>query len=85
MTEAAACGLPLCAFDVAYGPAEIINDGKNGILVSDGHNQELADRIVKLIRNPTLLQNMSDDARKGVTRFMNSNVSQMWKEQIVNR
>lgn len=51
--DAMAMGLPIVSTPVA-GIPEIVEDGCNGFLVQPGDFQSLADRIVRLARDPEL-------------------------------
>jgi len=48
------------------GPTDIINDGVNGYLVDPRNPQELADRIIRLARDPALCATMGRAARQTV-------------------
>ncbi len=53
--EAMSCGLPIVTFDCPNGPAELVEDGKNGFVVAKvGDVEQLADRISRLIENEEL-------------------------------
>ena len=63
--EAMAAGVPVLASS-GEGVPEIIEDGVNGFLVSPGNTEELADRIIFILNNPLLLQNVSEKAKRMV-------------------
>ena len=48
-----ACGLPILAANLA-GVAEIIEDGKNGLLFSPHHMDEFKTKLLKLAHSPDL-------------------------------
>jgi glycosyltransferase involved in cell wall biosynthesis len=67
LIEAMGLGLPIIASDL---PAirEVIEDGPNGYLVPPGSPQELGSAIVRLLENPELQREQSQNNRK---RFLN--------------
>ena len=74
--ESLARGCPVVAYDVKYGPREQIVDGVDGFLVEDGRVDEVADRVVRLLRDPELVARMSEAARaKAVTEGLDRFVS----------
>ncbi len=63
LVEAMSCGLPVVAMDCPTGPGEIIDNGRNGLLVADGDEQALARAICTLIEQPDLRLAMAREAR----------------------
>jgi glycosyltransferase involved in cell wall biosynthesis len=55
--EAALCGLPIVATDIA-GCREVINDGWNGLLTPKRNPARLAERIMELLENREAAQRM---------------------------
>lgn len=78
MIEAMACGLPVVSFDFKCGPKDIIDDGKNGIIVHDGDIEGLANAMMKLMDNQTLRSTMSENAKKVVDTYSEENVMKQW-------
>ena len=66
--EMFAAGLPVVAFDVDYGPREIIRDGENGILVRTLGSGDLAEALASLLKNPDLRTRMGTQAREDAER-----------------
>lgn len=69
IVEAMACGCPVVATDCKYGPREILEDGRNGILIPVGNPVELARAIILLLDNPDMVQKFAQDSRKHVCDF----------------
>lgn len=78
MIEAMACGLPVVSFDFKCGPKDIIDDGKNGLIVHDGDIEGLANAMMKLMDNQTLRKTMSENAKKVVDTYSEENVMKQW-------
>lgn len=62
IVEAMACGTPVVSTE-AEGPAEIIENGKNGVLVPVGDSKALAEAILEVLNNPVLQQKLSTAGR----------------------
>ncbi len=63
--EAMALGLPVISTRVG-GIPELVEEGRNGFLVNPGQKQELAARIVGLLRNRELRREMSENNIKKI-------------------
>lgn len=67
--EAMACGLPVVAFDCDNGPRNIIDDGEDGLLASNGDTADLAEKMCQMISQQAQRQKMGAAARQHATRF----------------
>ncbi|WP_035315104.1 glycosyltransferase [Brochothrix campestris] len=47
--ESLAVGTPVIAYDIKYGPADMIDNGSNGYLVQNGNIVDLAKRMVEMM------------------------------------
>ena len=61
--EAMALGLPCVAYE-APSMGELIIDGKTGFLIKAGNKEKMAERILELLENEPLRQEMSRQARQ---------------------
>jgi len=71
--EAMAFKLGIVSTNV-FGIAEMIADGEEGYLVPPGDTYRLAERILRLIRNPAMRRQLGDKAHSKVTRLFNNRV-----------
>ena len=65
VVEAMASGLPVVATQVG-GLAEIVDEGRTGFLVPRGESGLLAEKIILLLKNPSLSLQMGREGRKRV-------------------
>lgn len=65
--EAMAAGLPIVATKVMALP-ELVYDGKNGFLFDEGDTETLANRILKILKNPALKKKMSQNSLKIISQ-----------------
>ncbi len=79
-----ACGLPCVSFDCPHGPADIIKDGEDGILVKNGDIQGLADGLIKLISDENLRKKMGATAKTNVQRFLPETILKQWDTLFKN-
>lgn len=63
--EAGACGVPVVATRMG-GLIDILEDGHNGFLVSPDDPRELADAVLKLLKEPSLCRKVSEALRRKV-------------------
>jgi poly(glycerol-phosphate) alpha-glucosyltransferase len=57
--ESMSHGCPVVSYDIKYGPREQITDGVDGFLVPEGDTEQLAERVVRLLKSPELVERMS--------------------------
>lgn len=60
--EAMARGCPVISYDIKYGPREQITDGVDGFLVEPGDIEQLAERMVRVLRDPALAARLGEAA-----------------------
>jgi L-malate glycosyltransferase len=87
LVEAMGCGLA-CVATCVGGNAEAVTDGKNGFLVASEDADGMADRILQLLRDPSLAQRVGRHARETVkSRFsmeaMMSRLMNIYDELLV--
>ena len=78
LIEAMSCGLPIVAFDVRVGPRAIINDNKNGLLVTDGDLDAFNNALCKLIEDSELRLDYSKKALERADDFTEEKIVQKW-------
>lgn len=69
LVEAMACGLPVVSTDCVTGPAEVLENGRCGILVPVADADALARGIVDILTNTQLREQLISAAARRVTDF----------------
>lgn len=81
LLEALAAGVPVVAYDVLTGPAEIVRHRVDGLLVPPGEVRELAAAMSELMGDPETRTSYARAAREGVyARFSSTDVTARWQE-----
>lgn len=78
--EAMSCGLPVISYDVPYGPGSIITEGKDGFLIKDNDRKAFAEKMILLMNNIELRQQMGKQAIKSAQRYSAEKIMPMWKK-----
>ncbi|GAB6093209.1 glycosyltransferase [Furfurilactobacillus curtus] len=81
LPQAQAHGLPIIAYDIHYGPREII-DQTTGVLVSDGNVSELATAINELLAQSKRRQSMSQAAIDHAQQYGPLPIWRHWQELL---
>lgn len=69
IVEAMVCGCPVIATDCPYGPSEILDEGKYGILVPVGDEKRLTEQLIKLLGDEALRQELAQKGRERAKNF----------------
>jgi len=80
--ESMAHGCPVIAYDIKYGPREQIDDGVDGFLVPKGDIEGMADRAVRLLRDPALVARMSEAAFAKADQHNHARFLRDWKHVL---
>lgn len=78
LVEAMSCGIPCVSFRCKYGPEEIIHDGEDGLLVKDGNIEELATKMLWMIRHDEERLQMGEKARQTARSYEKDTVMREW-------
>ena len=78
--EAMSCGVPVISYDVPYGPRSIISEGKDGFLIKDNDRKAFAEKMILLMNNIELRQQMGKQAIKSAQRYSAEKIMPMWKK-----
>lgn len=79
LLEGQAHGVPQIAYDVKYGPRDIIRDGHDGQLVPVNDENALATAMIDLLTQPKKLAMYSQQAYQDAQRFSTTAVWQQWQ------
>lgn len=82
LIEAQNFGIPVIAFDCAQGPKEIIENEKNGFLISNRDKKKMADKINRLIIDEELRKKIGQKARENSLQYKMENVEKIWYKFI---
>ena len=74
------CGLPVVAFNCPFGPAELIENGKNGYLIENRDIEAFADKVCQLIENMELRKKMGQAGIASVRRYEPEIIMPKWIE-----
>lgn len=69
LVEAMSCGLPVVSTDCVTGPAEVLQNGRCGILVPVADDESLARGILSILTNPPLRERLVSAATERVVDF----------------
>lgn len=78
LIEAMGAGLACIAFDCDSGPADIINNQKNGFLVPVKDTKQMADKLDLLMNDQDLREKTGTEAKKINERLSLENISNMF-------
>lgn len=78
--EAMAAGIPTVAFDCDFGPAEMIEHGRTGLLVAPGDTAALASALDQLLEDEALRSRLGPTGRESMKRFAPETVVKHWLE-----
>ncbi|MCM1246222.1 MAG: glycosyltransferase [Roseburia sp.] len=82
LLEAKANHLPLVSFDIVSGPAEIIEDGRDGVLVPPYDTEGMAEKIYELLINSEKRVRMSEQSSWNLDEFKKEKILNQWKALI---
>lgn len=78
LLEAMAAGLPVISFDCQWGPAEMLSDDVDGLMVPREDVAGLADAMARMMGDAGLRQRLGAAARHSAERFRPEPVGQAW-------
>lgn len=82
LLEAMAWGLPVVATDCDTGPADMIDDGRNGLLVSHGDDALFAEAIARLVGDPEARARLGSAALGARERYAIDRIAAQWEEAM---
>lgn len=78
--ESLSHGCPVVAFDVPYGPRELIINGENGYLVPYPDVDAMASRVIEVMQNKSLQLKLSEQAILTSKKYTEKNVAERWRD-----
>lgn len=82
LCEAMACGVPAISFDCPSGPAEIIRDGVNGILVRNGNVEALRAALRTLMTDEYERRRLGHEARRITESYAEDRILDLWEDLL---
>ena len=82
LAEAMACGLPCVAYDCKVGPAEIIRDGVDGVLVPVGDEDAFASTMLRLAEDESARLSLAANGPAVLARLAEDAIQPLWAKVL---
>ena len=79
LIEAMSQGMACIAYDCVSGPSDIIEDGENGILVSNQNKEEMIQKLGELINDEEKRELFRVNALQSIGKFSIDNIGKKWE------
>ena len=80
LCEAMECGLPCISFNIDVGPKEIIENGKNGVLVNNRNANDMAQSALSILEDEKKWRELSRNSIESVKKYYSEYVVKSWLE-----
>jgi len=80
LMEAMAIGMPVISANCDFGPSDLINNGKNGILVPVKDSLSLAKAMEHLAADAALQKKLGNAAKQDMERYELKKILNLWQE-----
>ena len=84
LLESQAAGIPAVSFACKCGPRDIIEDGRNGLLVPEGDTGGFADALLRLMTDDALRKAMGAEAYQMSDAWSEAKIMHRWKALFGN-
>lgn len=84
LIEAQACGLPSVVTDFKFGAADIVADGRNGLVVEQGDSAALIDAVDRMMLSVSMRRDCGMNAVAEGRKFYKENIFGRWTEFIAS-
>lgn len=78
LTESLSAGTPVVAYDIKYGPKDIIRNNFDGYLIEKGNQAALAEKVIAILKDSALAKELSHNAKEVVERFSFEHYTKQW-------
>lgn len=84
VAESMAAGIPVIAADCDFGPAELIDDGHNGLLVQPEDASALADAMARMMSDPGLRKRLGQAGQRSMRKRARSDqIMAQWRDVVL--
>lgn len=80
--EALSFGTPIIAFDIKYGPNEVVRDFFNGFLIRDEDTDMFAKQTIKALKNQFNLEKMGRNGKRFSENFNDVSMWRQWEKLL---
>jgi glycosyltransferase involved in cell wall biosynthesis len=82
LIEAMSKGLAVVSFDCPHGPADIISDGRDGLLVPGGDVEALSAALLRVIDDEALRRRLGAAGVVSAQRYDRADITARWKDLL---
>lgn len=81
--EAMRCGVPVVSTDCPYGPSDLVQHGRTGMLVPPGDDEAYTDAVCRLMQDTRLRETMGREAVEYSRRYCEAEIMSRWKHFFI--
>lgn len=82
LMEALAAGMPCISTDCEFGPGELIEQGRNGILVKTGNEEELTEALIWMAEHEDERISMGGEAKKIRETYSADKIAEQYRRYV---